>query len=41
MAHAHKSIPKPLSRKSQKKRHKLQMNNHEVLKSLENKNPSN
>jgi hypothetical protein len=37
MAQAHKSIPKPLSKKSQKKRHKQQLKNHEVLKSLENK----
>ena len=41
MAQAHKSRPKPLSRKSQNKRLKIQTNNHRVLKSLENKNPSN
>jgi len=37
MAKSRKPKPKPLSRKSQKKRHELQKNNDLVLKSLESK----
>ena len=35
MAKSKKITPKPLSRKSQNKRHKIQKNNHEVLSKLE------